>query len=71
MNDNPTYTLNTDKTPNVVSTEPIKLEDTEGNFLMAPYPPNKKCKKCFGRGYLGKDVLKNELIPCYKCYSKK
>lgn len=28
--------------------------------------PNPKCKKCFGRGYIGRDILTDHVIPC-KC----
>ena len=70
MNEEPTYIIDTQKTPNVVANEPFVLEDKEGNKLLAPYKPNKKCKKCFGRGWLGKDVINGGLIVCYKCYPK-
>ena len=48
--------------------EPVVLEDTEGNKLKAPWAPNKKCKRCYGRGFVGKNSETNELIPCRKCY---
>lgn len=66
----PTYTINTEKTPNIATEEPIKLKDTEGNVLIVPYKPKPKCKKCFGRGRLGKDVINGGLIACTKCYPK-
>lgn len=48
--------------------EPVVLEDKEGNKLRAPYPPKKNCKRCHGRGFVGKDASTRELIPCRKCY---
>lgn len=48
--------------------EPVILEDAEGNKLRAPWPPKKTCKRCYGRGFIGKDANTNELIPCRKCY---
>lgn len=36
--------------------------------------PDKSCKKCYGRGYIGINVLTNEMIPCrclYKATFKK
>ena len=47
---------------------PVVLEDKEGNKLKAPWPPKENCKRCFGRGYVGKDTATKELIPCRKCY---
>jgi len=47
---------------------PVVLEDKEGNKLRAPWPPKKNCKRCYGRGFVGKDSATNELIPCRKCY---
>jgi hypothetical protein len=48
--------------------EPVILEDKQGNKLKAPWAPNKKCKRCYGRGFTGLEVNNRELIPCRKCY---
>lgn len=50
---------------------PVILEDKEGNKLRAPYPPRASCKSCYGRGFIGKDVKTNQLLPCRKCYPLK
>lgn len=47
---------------------PVILEDKTGTKLTAPHPPRKKCKHCYGRGYIGKDLKINQLIPCRWCY---
>ena len=47
---------------------PVVLEDKDGNKLRAPWAPKKNCKKCFGRGFIGRDSETQELIPCRKCY---
>ena len=47
---------------------PVILEDKLGNKLRAPWAPNKKCKRCYGRGFVGLDAHTTELIPCRKCY---
>lgn len=28
------------------------------------------CKKCYGRGHIGRDVIRNALVVCPKCYRK-
>lgn len=48
--------------------EPVVLQDKKGNKLRAPWAPKAKCKRCFGRGFVGTDTKTNELIPCRKCY---
>ncbi len=71
MNDKPIYIIDDQKTPNVnVDQEPVILEDTQGNKLIAPYKPKKGCHKCFGRGWVGRDVINGGLIVCTKCYPK-
>ena len=51
-----------------VKKEPVILEDGRGNKLKAPWAPNKKCKRCYGRGFTGVNTETNELVPCRKCY---
>lgn len=36
-----------------------------------PHAPNSKCKKCFGRGYIGFDSKTKNFIACSKCYPHK
>lgn len=48
--------------------EPVVLQDADGNKLRAPWAPKKHCKRCYGRGFVGKDSKTNELVPCRKCY---
>ena len=47
---------------------PKTLVDSKGNQFTVPYPPKANCKKCYGRGYIGTDSNKNEIILCRKCY---
>ena len=50
----------------------IKYRDKNGedHDVLVPYSPNPKCKKCYGRGYLGLNVIMGGVILCPKCYSK-
>lgn len=48
--------------------EPVILEDNEGHKMKAPWAPKKNCKRCYGRGYVGRQPDTKELIPCRKCY---
>lgn len=36
--------------------------------IQVPFPPNKKCKKCYGRGYIGVDSRNGNVLACKKCY---
>ena len=36
-----------------------------------PSPPNPKCKKCYGRGYIGFEAGTEDLLICLKCYPEK
>ena len=36
--------------------------------VRVPFPPNPKCKHCYGRGYLGLVAGTKEIMPCRKCY---
>lgn len=51
--------------------KPVVLEDKDGNKLRAPWTPKPNCKKCFGRGFIGRDSKTRELIACRKCYPYK
>jgi hypothetical protein len=62
------YTLKKTITGKVPDPEDCILKDAFGNKLKAPSPPNKKCKRCFGRGFIGLDKHTKILIPCRKCY---
>jgi hypothetical protein len=67
-NNKPEYTLEKSVTGTIEKPTPVILEDKEGNKLRAPWIPNSKCKKCYGRGFIGKNVETGELEPCRKCY---
>lgn len=66
----PEYTLVKDGT----GKDPIKrgvqiLTDTKGRSFKVPRPPNPKCKKCRGRGWIGYDVRnEGKTILCGKCF---
>ncbi len=47
---------------------PQILIDTTGHAMKVPFPPNEKCKRCYGRGYVGNDTKTKEMIVCRKCY---
>jgi hypothetical protein len=47
---------------------PQVLTDARGHKVKVPFPPNSKCKKCYGRGYVGYDVKSKLPMPCRKCY---
>ena len=44
------------------------LKDTTGHKATVPFPPNPKCKKCRGLGFVGIDVNHKVMILCKKCY---
>ena len=47
-------------------------EDAEGKpitlEIKVPWPPKPKCNACYGRGYIGVDLKKGNLVACHKCY---
>jgi hypothetical protein len=47
---------------------PRTVKDTRGNELSLPYAPKSSCKRCYGRGYDGFNIVTNKLIACRKCY---
>ncbi len=44
-------------------------ETVPDGWIELPYAPHQNCKRCFGRGHVGK--VKERYLPCPKCYSKK
>lgn len=65
----PTYELNSDMTgQKPIARGPTVLKDKMGNEKPVPFPPNPKCKKCYGRGYVGLDIKHGGLVLCIKCY---
>jgi hypothetical protein len=44
-----------------------QLQDYE---VLCKSKPNKSCKKCYGRGYTGRDPIRREYMPCPKCFKK-
>jgi hypothetical protein len=60
---------------NVYSGELYELQEDELNNLQEgeiplSCPPKRNCKKCYGRGYVGKDRLKSIYQPCTQCIEK-
>lgn len=45
-----------------------KVINAFGYEIKVPKPPNPRCKKCFGRGYIGKEARSQLVIMCHKCY---
>ena len=39
-----------------------------GHEIKVPSPPNSKCKRCYGRGYIGKEASSQLVRMCRKCY---
>jgi hypothetical protein len=65
----PTYELKKEVTgQGPVKRGPQVIKDTFGNERPVPFPPKAKCKRCYGRGYIGKDVVSGGLVLCKKCY---
>ena len=61
---------------NVYSGEVYELQEDElKNLLEGEIPltsaPKRNCKKCYGRGYIGKDNDKRIFQPCTNCIEKK
>lgn len=44
------------------------ITDKAGTQVKLPYPPKTKCKKCYGRGYVGIEVKSGRFVICRKCY---
>lgn len=44
------------------------LLDTKGHAMKVPFSPKPKCKRCYGRGYVGNDAKTGDMIVCRKCY---
>jgi len=47
---------------------PFILKDVKGQSFKVPFLPNPKCKKCYGRGYVGNEYQTNKIFICKKCY---
>jgi len=62
------YNLESSIVGKIEKKTPVVLQDTEGNKLNAPWAPNPNCKKCYGRGFVGRELDTSVLIPCRKCY---
>ena len=50
---------------------PQVMPDSKGNNFEVPYAPNPKCKKCYGRAYIGYETKSQLVILCHKCYPPK
>lgn len=44
-----------------------KLQDYE---VVVNQMPKSSCPKCYGRGYIGRDIIRRELVMCRKCFRK-
>lgn len=44
--------------------EDFDMDMTRGGFVPIDRPPAKNCKTCYGRGYVGKDIIHNYFAPC-------
>lgn len=44
--------------------EDFDMDMTRGGFVPIDRPPAKNCKTCYGRGYVGKDIVHNYFAPC-------
>ena len=62
------YTLVEDVSGKPVDPARLFITGPDGKKYKVPRPPKDNCKKCYGRGYTGRDVTTDTLIPCYKCY---
>lgn len=64
----PEYVLVNDVTGPPVPRGPQILE-IYGQKVRVPHPPKENCKKCYGRGYIGRDAATGMIIFCHKCYA--
>lgn len=61
----PQYVLVDDVTGRSEAKPIIKAYDFE---IQVPRSPNPKCKKCYGKGFIGKNEKTGKPILCHKCY---
>jgi hypothetical protein len=64
----PTYVLVEDMTGKPPEKKGPQVIEAFGFKIHVPFPPKQGCKKCYGRGYIGKDVTTQEVVMCHKCY---
>lgn len=65
----PSYELKKDITGKPPEKRGVQmLKDKNGTEVKLPYPPKEKCKKCYGRGYIGTDARTGRFVICVKCY---
>ena len=57
-------------TGNLYYVEADEVNNLDQAQLPLKQKPNSSCKKCYGRFYEGRDVIKNYYIPCSKCSQK-
>lgn len=46
-----------------------RIADGKPPLVQLDQHPDPKCKKCYGRGHIGKDVKSGNFVPC-KCVKK-
>lgn len=66
----PSYELIKDITGNASTSNKPIIINAYGFQIEMPFSPNKNCKKCFGRGYIGQNKKTKGIIICESCYSK-
>jgi hypothetical protein len=65
----PVYELKTDVTGKPPpKRDPVILTLPTGQKAKVPHAPNPKCRKCKGRGYVGRDIKSGNILFCGKCY---
>jgi len=65
----PTYELKKDVTGKPPERRGVQtIKDKNGSEVKLPYPPKKNCKKCYGRGYVGTNVITGRFVICTRCY---
>lgn len=44
------------------------LIDANNTQVKMPHAPNKKCKQCYGRGFIGMNAKNRRVVICTRCY---
>ena len=68
--DTATGEIKTFETEEQLNAEQAKrLSEGKSPLVKLDQKPDPKCKKCWGRGHIGKDLKSGQFIPC-KCVKK-
>jgi hypothetical protein len=66
-----TYELKTDVTGKPPpKRDAVILTLPTGQKAKVPHAPNPNCRKCKGRGYMGRDIKSGNILFCRKCYNE-